>query len=139
MKIAIIGAGNIGSLLGALLTDSGQDVTLVELRQDIVDAIRKDGVRIDMSNGETIQTAVKITDDLETVGIADLVVLAVKSNATRDAIAGAKGIIGEHTWVLSVQNGAGNVEEHRGGARGRFSRHRRGLLLRGDSPGDSIG
>ena len=33
MKIAIIGAGNIGSLLGALLTGAGQDVTLVELRK----------------------------------------------------------------------------------------------------------
>jgi 2-dehydropantoate 2-reductase len=110
VKIAIIGAGNIGSLLGALLADSGQDVTLVELRTDIVDAIRKDGVRIDMSDGRTIQTAVKITDDIATVGAADLVILAVKSNSTSAAISGAKGIIGKDTWVLSVQNGAGNVE-----------------------------
>lgn len=111
MKIAVIGAGNIGSLLGALLAHSGQDVTLIELRKDIIDAIKGGGVRIDMSDGRTLQAAVKITDDIETVGVADLVVLAVKSNATRAAMAGAKGIIGEQTWVLSVQNGAGNVED----------------------------
>jgi 2-dehydropantoate 2-reductase len=111
VKIAIIGAGNIGSLLGALLADAGQDVTLVELRKDIVGAVQADGVRIDMSDGRTLQSAVKITSDIETMGVADLVVLAVKSNATRSAIAGAKGIIGESTWVLSVQNGAGNVED----------------------------
>lgn len=110
MKIVVIGAGNIGSLLGALLSESGQDVTLVELRRDIVDAIQKEGVRIDTSSGKTIQAAVKITDTVETVGVADLVVLAVKANATRDAIAGCKGIIDERAWVLSVQNGAGNVE-----------------------------
>ena len=67
MKIAIIGAGNIGSLLGALLADAGQDVTLVELREDIVDAIERDGVRIDMSDGRTLQTAVKITRDVGSV------------------------------------------------------------------------
>jgi 2-dehydropantoate 2-reductase len=110
VKIAIIGAGNIGSLLGAVLTDAGQDVTLVELRKDIVEAIRADGVRIDMSDGRTLQTPVKITADAGSVGAVDLVMLAVKANATRDAVAGARGLIGEDTWVLSVQNGAGNVE-----------------------------
>jgi 2-dehydropantoate 2-reductase len=111
VKIAIIGAGNIGSLLGGLLVDAGQDVTLVELREDVVRAIREDGVRIDMSNGESVQAAVKITGDVNTVDAPDLVVLAVKSNATRSAMAGAKAIVGKNTWVMSVQNGAGNVED----------------------------
>jgi 2-dehydropantoate 2-reductase len=110
VKIAVIGAGNIGSLLGALLTDAGQDVTLVELREEIVTAIGTDGVRIDMSDGRSLQAAVKITTDVKTVGTADLVVLAVKSNATRAAAASARAVIGDNTWVLSVQNGTGNVE-----------------------------
>ncbi len=110
MKIAIIGAGNIGSLLGALLTDAGQDVTLVELRKDIVEAIRAGGVQIEMSDGRTLETPVKITDDAGQVGIVDLVILAVKANATRDAASAARSLIGEGTRVLSVQNGAGNVE-----------------------------
>jgi ketopantoate reductase len=29
MKITVVGSGNIGSLLGALLTDAGEDVTLI--------------------------------------------------------------------------------------------------------------
>ena len=53
MKIAIIGAGNIGSLVGTLLADAGQDVTLVELREDVIEAIRADGVTIDISNGKS--------------------------------------------------------------------------------------
>ena len=110
MKIAIIGAGNIGSLLGALLTAAGQDVTLVELRQDLVAAIQSGGVRVDMSDGTSLHTPVNITGDVRTVGPVDLVLLAVKSTATRDAAAGARAIIGKDTWVLSVQNGAGNVE-----------------------------
>lgn len=110
MKITIIGSGNIGSLLGALLTDSGQDVTLVELRDEIVNTVKSEGIRIDMSNGQTKIARVKITNDVKSVGVSDLVILAVKAYATKAAIEGAKCLIGKDTWVLSVQNGSGNVE-----------------------------
>lgn len=110
MKITIIGSGNIGCLLGTLLTQSGQDVTLVEIRQDIVETIKKEGIRIDKSNGQSIHAMVRITDDIKTLGVPDLVILAVKSNSTRSALEGAKSILRENTWVMSVQNGAGNIE-----------------------------
>jgi 2-dehydropantoate 2-reductase len=110
MKVTIIGSGNIGCLLGTLLTQSGQDVTLVEIRQDIVDTIKKEGIRIDKSNGQSIHAMVKITNDIQTLGVADLVILAVKSYSTRGALQGAKPVIGKNTWVMSVQNGAGNIE-----------------------------
>ena len=111
MKIVIIGSGNIGSLLGVLLTSAGEDVTLVEIRDEIVETVKKEGIRLDLSDGRTMQTAVKITNDIVSVGIADLVILAVKAYATKSAIESAKPAIGKDTWVLSVQNGAGNVEK----------------------------
>lgn len=110
MKILIIGSGNIGSLLGALLTKSGQDVTLVEVRNEIVETIKKDGIRLDLSDGNTIQEKVNITDDISSAGTPDLIILAVKSYSTRNAIQEVIPIIGENTWVMSVQNGAGNLE-----------------------------
>lgn len=110
MKIVVIGAGNIGSLLGALLAKSGQDVTLVELRNEVVNAIEKDGIRLDLSNGKIIQERVKITNDIRSVEIPDLIILAVKSYSTRSAIESCKPIFGENTWIMSVQNGAGNLE-----------------------------
>ena len=110
MKITIIGAGNIGSLLGALLAKCGEDVKLVELREDVIAAIKENGIRIDMSDGQSIHTMVRITHDIKSLGVADLVILAVKTYSTRSALEGAKSIIGKDTWVMSVQNGAGNVE-----------------------------
>jgi 2-dehydropantoate 2-reductase len=111
LKVVIIGSGNIGSLLGVLLTASGEDVTLVEIRDEIVDTVKKEGIRLDMSDGMSIQKAVKITNDINSVGVADLVILAVKANATKSAMEGVKPAVGKDTWVLSVQNGAGNVEK----------------------------
>jgi 2-dehydropantoate 2-reductase len=63
-----------------------------------------------MSNGQTKHANVKITNDIKSIGISDLVILAVKAYSTRSAIEGASPTIGKNTWVLSVQNGAGNIE-----------------------------
>lgn len=110
MKITIVGSGNIGGLFGALLTDAGEDVTLVDIRDDLVETIQKDGIRIDTSSGESKHVRVKITNDIASAGISDLVIIAVKSYATRNATESALAVVGEDTYVLSVQNGAGNVE-----------------------------
>lgn len=110
MKIVIVGAGNIGSLLGALLVQSGQDVTLVELRDDVVNAIKNEGIRLDLSDGRKIQVKVNVTKDIHSVGTPDLIILAVKSYSTTAAAKDAKAVAGKDTWIMSVQNGAGNVE-----------------------------
>jgi 2-dehydropantoate 2-reductase len=110
VKIAIIGAGNIGSLLGALLVQAGQDVTLVELRKEVIEAIGAEGITVDMSDGTTVHSMVNITDDVNVLEPPDLIILAVKSTATRAAMMGARALVGPDTWVLTVQNGAGNVE-----------------------------
>lgn len=110
MNIAIIGAGNIGSLLGALLVESGQDVTLVELRDEVVTAIRNEGIRLVLSDGRKYQVKVNVTKDIKSIGTPDLIILAVKSYSTTAAAKDAKSIAGKDTWIMSVQNGAGNVE-----------------------------
>ncbi len=110
MKITIVGSGNIGSLFGALLTDVGEDVTLVDIRDDLVEAIQKEGIRIDTSDGKSRHVRVKITRDISSVGVSDLVIIAVKGYSTRHAIESAMAVVGKDTYVMSVQNGAGNIE-----------------------------
>lgn len=110
MKITIMGSGNIGGLLGALLTEVGQDVTLVDIRDDLIEVIRKDGIRIDMSDGQSKHIRVKITKDVASVGISDLVIIGVKGYATRAAMENALALVDKNTYVLSIQNGAGNIE-----------------------------
>ncbi len=50
-KIAIIGAGAIGSVVGAFLSRAGQDVTLIG-RAEQVNAIRAEGLKVDGAAGE---------------------------------------------------------------------------------------
>lgn len=110
MKITIMGSGNIGSLFGALLTEVGHNVTMVDIRDDLVEIIQKEGIRIDMSDGRSKHIKVKITKDVASVGISDLIIISTKGFATRSAVENALPLMGKNTYVLSVQNGAGNIE-----------------------------
>jgi len=110
MKITIVGSGAIGSLFGALLTNAGEDVNLVDLRPDLIAAIQQDGIKVDTWTGESIQARVKITNDISSIGISDLVIIAVKSYSTGAATESARSVMGKDTYILSVQNGAGNIE-----------------------------
>jgi 2-dehydropantoate 2-reductase len=86
-RIAVIGAGAVGSALGALLHRAGQSVVLIA-RPGHTAAIRQDGIRVDGDTGDFI-AAVEATETLDfrpelallTVKTQD-VVAAVKANQT---------------------------------------------------------
>jgi len=114
MKIAIVGAGSVGSLFGTLLAASGEDVTMVRRRQDVIDLIQKEGMTVDIAKtGETVHSRPKMVNakDIASIGICDLVVICTKGFDTRAAMENAKPIIGKDTYIMSNQNGWGNVEE----------------------------
>jgi len=67
MKIAIMRSGNIGSLLSVLLPDEVDNVTLVDVHNDLIDAIKKDGATIDASNGRSRHLSAKITNHVPTI------------------------------------------------------------------------
>lgn len=48
----MLGAGAMGSLFGGLLAECGHDVTLVDVNAAHVDAIARDGLRLDTDRGE---------------------------------------------------------------------------------------
>jgi 2-dehydropantoate 2-reductase len=73
-KIAVMGAGAIGSLLGGLLTKAGSDVTLIG-HSDHVDEINKRGLSIEGVSG---RFTVSIRAERSLTFRPDLILLAVK-------------------------------------------------------------
>jgi len=110
MKMAIVGAGALGGTFGALLTRAGIDVTLIEIDKRRVEAIQKNGLIMHMPDGSVINVPVKITDDPASVGVVDVVQISVKGYHTESATKMAQPMIGPDTYVLSVQNGLGNLD-----------------------------
>ena len=110
MKIAIIGAGVIGSIFGSLFSQKGFSVTLIEVLTERVRLIKKEGLWMQCPDGSRTHERIAITSDFNMVGVQDVVMVAVKGYHTTSAIQGALPMIGEDTTVLSVQNGLGNLE-----------------------------
>lgn len=112
MKIAIIGAGAMGSLYGAKLSrDPGNEVWLLDVWQDHVDAVNRDGLQME-TNGEWETYAnLSAATDPQKAGIVDLAIVFVKSTLTGTAIHSNQSIFGPDTLVLTLQNGLGNVDQ----------------------------
>lgn len=105
MKIAVIGAGAIGGLVGARLALAGEEVSFM-VRGANLEAIRARGIRLVEMDGEAkTATQVQAFDDYAAAGPQDIVVLAVKAHQ----VAGVAGRIGQlfgpDTVVVTMQNG----------------------------------
>jgi 2-dehydropantoate 2-reductase len=109
MKIAVIGAGAMGSIIGGRLAQAGEDVTLIDVWQDNVNAINSSGLCLEDKTGNIEQISVKATTDPAAVGPVDLALVFVKCYHTEEAVRSAAPLIGERTSVMTLQNGWGNA------------------------------
>ena len=109
MKIAVVGAGAMGSLFGAMLAEAGNDVWLCDVWREHVRSINQNGLRIERE-GKTCTVEIKATDNPLQVGRAELVIVFVKSSQTNLAAETAKAIVGSDGTVMTLQNGMGNAD-----------------------------
>jgi len=111
LKIAILGAGAMGSLYGGFLAEGGNEVWLLDVWREHIDAINNNGLIIEGLSGHRIIKNIKATSNPFDIGIADLVIVFVKSTITDIVISQNLDIFDKNTIVLTLQNGLGNVEK----------------------------
>jgi len=109
LNISIIGAGAMGSLFGALLAESGENVCLIDIWKEHINAINTNGLAIEL-DGKTRFIKLKAEFVENMVDRSDLVIIFVKSNQTSEAAETANKFIGDKTLVLTLQNGMGNAD-----------------------------
>lgn len=108
MKIAVIGAGAMGSIYGGHLS-LNNEVRIVDTNQKVVEQINVEGLKIDEDGNSHVYYPKALMDTSEEEP-ADLVILFVKSIFSKAALSGNRKLIGEKTRVLTLQNGAGHEE-----------------------------
>ncbi len=109
MNIAVIGAGAMGSLFGALLWESGHRVHLISRDEAHIEAIQKSGLAIERPGASRTLT-IPASVNAERVPEADICLVFVKSPDTPDAAADAARLAGRTGAVLTLQNGLGNAD-----------------------------
>ena len=75
-----------------------------------LDAIRKNGLKIESVHGDLHLPKPNVTDDPAKVGPVDIVLFAVKLWDTETAAEQAKPLLGPDTRVITLQNGVDSVE-----------------------------
>lgn len=108
MKIAVIGAGAMGSIYGGHLAQHNE-VYLVDTNTRVVEEINANGLRID-EEGQTRVYHPQAVCDTSALGPMDLVILFVKSIYSRAALGGNPALIGPDTRLMTLQNGAGHED-----------------------------
>ncbi len=109
MRIAIMAAGAVGGYFGARLAAAGEDVHFIA-RGAHLDAMRKNGLKLDSDAGELHLPKVNVTDDPAAVGPVDVVLFAVKLWDTERAAELTRPLLGADTAVITLQNGIDSVE-----------------------------
>ncbi len=110
MKIAIIGAGAMGSVYAGLLADAGNEVHVVDIWQQHIDAINTTGLRVAGASGDRVVRTIKGHTTSDAIGICDLVIIATKASGVGGAAASSSKLTDQNTLILTIQNGLGAGE-----------------------------
>jgi 2-dehydropantoate 2-reductase len=110
MKFAILGSGAVGGYYGARLARAGHAVTFIARGAHLA-AIRERGleVRSPMLGDFTVRAPAE--EDTARIGPVDVVIVAVKTYDNATALALLQPMVGEHTTVLTLQNGVDSAGE----------------------------
>jgi 2-dehydropantoate 2-reductase len=109
MKIAAMAAGAVGAYFGGRLQAGGHDVAYIARRAHL-EALRRDGLKIESVHGDLHLPKVNATPDPKEVGPVDVVLFAVKLWDTETAAELAKPLVGSNTRVITLQNGVDSYE-----------------------------
>jgi 2-dehydropantoate 2-reductase len=109
MRVAVVGAGAMGAIFGAALARAGAETIFFDRRNDVVEAIRRDGLQLSGVRGD-FALRVRATTNAAEVGLAEVVLVLVDSTATKDVAGIAKACLVPDGYALTLQNGIGNIE-----------------------------
>lgn len=108
MKIAVLGAGAIGSYYGSRLVLAGHDVSFI-MRSER-EYVAEHGLTIKSILGDMRLEKVNVPETTEEVGPVDLVIVSWKTTSNFSLADKLPPLVGENTKVLTLENGMGNAE-----------------------------
>lgn len=109
LEVAVLGAGAMGSLFGGRLASRGHRVRLLTTNVAHRQAVDRDGLTLVVA-GTIERVSVEVALPDAPGEPPDLIILFTKTHQSEKALTAARHLIGQHTQVMTVQNGLGNLE-----------------------------
>ena len=103
MRVALLGAGSVGTIIGALITEGGENIVLVDSYAEQVDMLNTHGVRITGHLNRSLPVKAILPEEME--GEYDLVISTTKQSSLAESLKNILEHIHDQTIVLTLQNG----------------------------------
>jgi 2-dehydropantoate 2-reductase len=104
MRVAIVGAGGVGSLLGGLLARAGHEVAFVARGAQLA-ALRERGLRVEGARGSFHVPQVEAADDPASLRPAEAVLVAVKGWQVGEVAPRLAPLLGPGAFAVPLENG----------------------------------
>ncbi len=108
MRVALMGVGSLGTIIGAFIYKNGGEITLIDANKAHVDALNKYGATI--TGKVDMNVAVKAITPDEMDGIYDLVFYLVKQTYNKSALNQLLPHLSGESVVCTLQNGVPEIE-----------------------------
>jgi 2-dehydropantoate 2-reductase len=103
--ILVLGCGGIGGVVTARLLTRGHGITTVDIDGELVEAINRDGIHIEGYGCDMDIDEVRLYREIPPDEKYDIILMAVKSYDTQQALRDLKPHLAEDGLVVSLQNG----------------------------------
>ena len=113
-RVAVMGAGAVGSYFGGMLARAGLPVTMIA-RGAYVEAVRRNNLFLDTVTFQE-RVAVDVSTDPSAARDAHVVLFCVKGQDNEEAARAISPHLAAGAIVVSLQNGVDNVERIRAAA-----------------------
>ncbi|MDH6365812.1 2-dehydropantoate 2-reductase [Enterococcus sp. PF1-24] len=110
MKIAIAGAGAMGSRFGFMLTDAGHTVNFIDPWKEHVEKINQEGLLVETENTSKYYKIPSFLPNEVVDKDYELIILFTKAMQLEGMLKQIQGILTENTALLVLSNGLGNIE-----------------------------
>ena len=110
MKIAVIGAGAMGSIYASFLAQSNNDVLAIDLWEDHINAINTNGLRVSGFSGDKTVKNIKVSKDINDAKGYGLFIIATKAAGVGPVASKLSKIVSKDSIILTIQNGLGAGE-----------------------------
>ncbi|MFV0518200.1 MAG: ketopantoate reductase family protein [Aminipila sp.] len=103
MKLALMGTGSLGTILGAHIARGGEDIVLIDSYQEHVDALNEKGATVIGTRNFTVPVKAITPDKME--GLYDIILYLVKQTFNDVALQQVKEHLAPDGVVVTFQNG----------------------------------
>lgn len=103
MRAAIVGAGSLGTIIGAFISKAGRDIHLIDSNAEHVKALNEHGATVTGSLDFTSPVTAFTPDSVS--GTYDLIFLLTKQTHTRETLSLLQRHLHAETTVCTLQNG----------------------------------